>query len=80
MPKGGLSYKSMSECLADAKKKGVSSSRCSGIDSRTQKKPGQGGGTMPPPPDQGTRGQKQKKNGGVYPQPDPRKKRRSSSY
>ena len=77
MPKGGLSYKSMSACLADAKKKGVSPSRCRGIDSRKQKS---GGGTMPPPSDQGTRGQQQKKNGGVYPQPDPRKKRRSSNY
>ncbi len=58
MPKGGLSYKSLSECLKGARAKGLPESACNVL-----KKPGNGGGTMPPPDDSGTRQQPNEING-----------------
>ena len=58
MPKGGLSYKSLRDCLDQAKAKGLPASNCDilrGQDSKPDelKPPGEG---MIPPSDPGTRG------------------------
>jgi len=49
MPKGGLSYASKEQCIADAKAKGMSPAPCNNLPS---KKAGrvQGGGGSPTPP------------------------------
>tara|TARA_R100000458_G_scaffold49494_1_gene49119 strand:+ start:372 stop:596 length:225 start_codon:yes stop_codon:yes gene_type:complete len=74
MPKGGLSYRSLSECLKGARAKGLPESACDVL-----KKPGNDGGVMPPPDNSGTR-QPDKKKDTIYPQPDPKKKRKGSAY
>mgnify|MGYP003662022603 CR=1 FL=1 len=74
MPKDGLSYRSLSECLKGARAKGLPESSCDVL-----KKPNSGGGDMPPPPDGGTRGQNRKKHD-VYPGPDKKKALRKSNY
>ena len=73
MPKGGLSYRSLEECLKGARAKGLPESTCDVL-----KKPG-GGGDMPPPPDPGTRGQHKKKVP-PHPGPDPKKGNKKSDY
>ena len=52
MPKGGLSYKSLTACLADAKRKGVSSNRCDGLkDGQTRSQGGKKPRPIAPQPD-----------------------------
>jgi hypothetical protein len=54
MPKGGLSYKSLTECLSQAKAKGMPASSCDSL--RNQASKPNEITPIPPPSDPGTRG------------------------